>query len=61
MSEQKNEPKFKEQTTKELFEELWERGYFVMKLTRDGDDDIDYLVVATLPPIEEVPIDHNAN
>ncbi|MFZ5977092.1 MAG: hypothetical protein EO766_13150 [Hydrotalea sp. AMD] len=61
MSEQKNEPKFKEQTNKELFEELWERGYFVMKLTRDGDDDIDYLVVSTLPPKDEVPIDHNAN
>ena len=42
-----------------LKKELWAKGYYVNEVNRGGG--IEYLIVSVAPPLEGLPIDHNAN
>ena len=42
-----------------LKNELLQRGFYVNEIKKG--DAIEYLVVSTAPPVNESPIDHNAN
>jgi hypothetical protein len=42
-----------------LKKELWAKGYYVNDVNRGGG--IEYLIVSVAPPLEGLPIDHNAN